>query len=109
MVGFSGAQLEAAARLSATLTSLASVDGATPTEDPFGDFDHWIHRLANDVPDCVGVDSEDASDGNMVALRLLVPDDDEDLNDRSVKNCRLILDLFPEVDIAEVIVPYSRR
>ena len=74
--GFSGAQLEAAARLSATLTSLVSVDGATPTDDPFGDFDHWIHRLANDVPDCVGVDSEDASDGNMVALRLLVPDDD---------------------------------
>ena len=101
---FSEAQLEDAARLSATLTSLAFVDGATPTDDLFGDLDHRIHRLANDLPDCVGVGAEDASDGKVVTLRLLVPDDDATLHERSVQTCRLILDLCPEADIAEVIV-----
>ena len=101
---FSNTQLADAARLSATLTSLAFVDDSMSADDPLGDFDHRIRRLANDVPDCVGVAAEDASDGKVVTLSLLVPDEDADLNDRSANTCRLVLDLFPEVDIAEVIV-----
>ena len=101
---FSEAQLEDAARLSATLTSLAFVDSATRAEDLYGDFDHRIRKLANDLPDCVGVGTEDASDGKVVTLRLLVPADDATLHEQSVQTCRLILDLCPEADIAEIIV-----
>ena len=101
---FSGANLEIAARLSATLTSLASFDGSTPTSDLFGDFDHRLSRLANDLPDCVGIESNVESDGRVVTLRLLVPDNDSDLHERSVHSCQLVLDLCPEADIAEVIV-----
>ena len=102
---FSGARIEVAARLSATLQALASVDGVTPTNDPFGDFHDRMRWLANDLPDCVGIDSRDEPDGKVVTLRLLVPSsDDATLNDQSVQVCRSILDLCPEADIAEVIV-----
>ena len=101
---FSGARIEVAARLSATLQALASVDGVTPTTDPFGDFHNRMRWLANDLPDCVGIDSRDEPDGKVVTLRLLVPSDEATLNDQSVQACRSILDLCPEADIAEVIV-----
>ena len=101
---FSGAKLEVIARLCATLTSLAAVYGTLPLEELFGRFHDRLHRLANDLPDCVGIDSQDEPDGRVVTLRLLVPGDDADLNDRSVQACRLVLDLCPETDIVEVIV-----
>ena len=101
---FSGAKLEVIARLCATLTSLAAVDDTLPVEELFGRFHDRLHRLANDLPDCVGIDSQDEPDGRIVTLRLLVPGDDADLNDRSVQACRLVLDLCPETDIVEVIV-----
>ena len=101
---FSGANLEVAARISATLTSLASIDGSRATSELFGDFDHRLSRLANDLPDCVGIESNVEPDGRVVTLRLLVPDNDSDLHERSVHSCQLALDLCPEADIAEVIV-----
>ena len=101
---FSGAKLEIAARLTATLTSLASPEGSTPTIHLFGDFGDRLHRLANDLPDCVGIESNVESDGKVVTLRLLVPEGDPSLHERSVHICRLALDLIPEADIAEVIV-----
>ena len=101
---FSGARLEVDAPLSATLRALAYDDDATPTDEVFGDFDHRIRRLANDLPDCVEIDSQDEPDGKVVTLRLLIPDDGEALHDRSVRTCRLVLDLCPEADIVEVIV-----
>ncbi len=101
---FSGARLEVAARLSATLRSLAFDEGATPTDEVFGDFHDRIRRLANNLPDCVEIDSQEELDGKVVTLRLLIPGDDEDIHDRSVQTCRLVLDLCPEADIAEVIV-----
>ena len=101
---FRGAHLEVAARLCASLDSLASVDGAAALGEPFGSFADRLSRLASDLPDCVGVVSKDESDGKVVTLRLLVPDDDTTLHDRSVQTCRLVLDLCPETDVAEVIV-----
>ena len=101
---FSGAQLEIAARLSATLTSLASTDGSSPNADLFGDFHHRVRRLADELPDCVGIESSVEPDGKVVTLRLLVPDNDTNLHERSVRSCQLVLDLCPEADIAEVIV-----
>ena len=101
---FSGTRLEVDAPLSATLRALAYDDDATTTDKVFGDFDHRIRRLANDLPDCVEIDSQDDPDGKVVTLRLLVPDDGEALHDRSVRTCRLVFDLYPEADIAEVIV-----
>ena len=101
---FSGARLEVDARLSATLRSLASDGGSTPTTDAFGDLHHRLRRLANELPDCVDIDSSDEPDGMVVTLRLLVPDDEAILHERSVQGCQLLLDLCPEADIAEVIV-----
>lgn len=101
---FSGARLEVAARLSATLKSLTSDGGSTPTTDVFGNIHHRLRRLANELPDCVDIDSSDEPDGMVVTLRLIVPDDEATLHERSVQSCQLLLDLCPEADIAEVIV-----
>ena len=101
---FSGAELEIAARLTATLTSLASFDGSVLAIHLFGDFDDRLRRLADDLPDCVGIESNIESDGKVVTLRLLVSEDDATLHEQSVHICRLALDLIPEADIAEVIV-----
>ena len=101
---FSGARLEIAARLTATLTSLASSDGTTPTTHLLGDFDDRVHRLANDLPDCIGIKSNVESDGEVVTVRLMVPGDGPSLQERSVHICRPALDLIPEADVAEVIV-----
>ena len=101
---FGGVSIEIAARLCATLQSLVSADASMPTADLFGEFQHRVHQLANELPDCVGIESNVESDGKVVTLRLLVPDNDSSLHERSVHSCRLVLDLFPEVDIAEVIV-----
>ena len=101
---FSGAHIEVAARLCASLESLASVDGDAVSGDLFGSLADRLSRLANDLPDCVGVVSKNESDGKVVTLRLLVPDDEAILHDRSVQTCRLVLDLCPEADVAEVIV-----
>ena len=101
---FSGVRLEIAARFCATLKSLASLDASVPTADLFGEFHHRIRRLANELPDCVGIESSVEPDGKVVTLRLLVPDNDSDLHERSVHTCQLVLDLCPEADIAKVIV-----
>ena len=101
---FSGVQIEIAARLCANLQSLAPADASMSTADLFGELHHRIHRLANELPDCVGIESSVAPDGKVVTLRLLVPENESNLHDRSVQSCRLVLDLCPEVDVVEVIV-----
>ena len=101
---FDVSRLEVAAPLTATLRALDVDKGATSVEEVFGDFSDRMRRLADDLPDCVEIDSQEDADGKVVILHLLVPDDDESLNDRSVQTCRLVLDLCPEADIAEVIV-----
>ena len=100
---FSGGRLEIAARLCATLKSLASL-ASVLTASLFGEFHHRIRWLANELPDCVGIESSVEPDGKVVTLRLLVPDNDSDPHERSVHSCQLVLDLCPEADIAEVIV-----
>ncbi|MYB50485.1 MAG: hypothetical protein F4X72_14675 [Dehalococcoidia bacterium] len=101
---FSEASLKVTARLSATLRALAIVVDAESFDELFGSFDDRLSRLSNDLPDCVGICSLDESDGKVVTLRLLVPDDESLLNDWCSETCRLILNLFPEADIAEVTV-----
>ena len=97
-------RLEIAAPLTAALRALAVDKRTTPTEEVFGEFRDRIRRLADDLADCVEIDSQEEPDGKVVTLHLLVPDDGEALHDRSVQTCRLVLDLCPEADIAEVIV-----
>ena len=101
---FGNASLAVVAPLSATFRELSSSEGVAPDHDVFGDFDHRMGRLAAELPDCVGVSSQDESDGRLVTVTLLPPGDDTTLNDRSVDTCRLIFDLLPEADIAETIV-----
>ena len=101
---FAGAPLETLARLSATLRALAPADDRERLEDVFGSLHNRIHMLAAGLPDCIGAYTTDEPDGKLVSLRLLIPEDEETLHDRSVQTCRAILDLCPEADIAEVIV-----
>ena len=101
---FSEAPLDVAARLVATLRSLAAVDDAEQADQIFSGLQDRIHHLAADLADCIGVETKDELDGRVVSVRLLVPEDDATLNERSVATCRLIFDLCPEADIAEVIV-----
>ncbi len=98
------APLNTKARLLAALRSLNPAEGAPLAADDFGDLNQRIHRLASDLPDCLDAVSKDESDGKVVTVHLLVPEDEATLHERSIETCRLILDLCPEADIAEVIV-----
>ena len=110
---FRGAPLDAGARLSATLRSLAASEDIERLDEVFGTLDIRIQQLAAELPDCIGAETKDEPDARVVSLLLLAPEDDAALHDRSVQTCRTILDLCPEADIAEVIVvtpggdPYS--
>ncbi len=97
------APLAIRARLVATLCSLASLTNDEITA-LFGSLSERVMLLSNELPDCLGARSEQAEDGTVVSVRLLVPEDDADIHDRSVETCRLILDACPEAEIAEVIV-----
>ena len=101
---FTGAPLDAGARLSATLRSLAAPDDIERLDEVLGTLDDRVQRVGAELPDCIGAETKDEPDGRVVSLRLLVPEDDTVLHDRSVQTCRTILDLCPEADIAEVIV-----
>ena len=90
------------------MNALARTDDAKLTQENIGDLEDRVRQVADNLPDCIGYDTRDASDGRLVTLRLLVPENDglgeSSLNERSVQTCRLIFDLCPEADIAEVIV-----
>ena len=102
--GFSELPLTDGARLSAALRPL-SRQGGVPTDDElFGDLPHRKSRLANEVPDCLGIDSSQQSDGMVVTVSLMVAQEVGTVHERSVEMCRLIFDLLPEADIAESIV-----
>ena len=101
---FGDAPLNVRARLLATLRSLNPAEDTTPADEDFGDLHQRIRQLASDLPDCLDAVSKEESDGKVVTVRLLVPADEATLHERSVETCRLILDLCPEADIAEVIV-----
>ena len=105
---FASAPLDAKSRLAASLNALACTDDAKLTQENIGDLEDRVRQVADCLPDCIGYDTRDASDGRLVTLRLLVPENDgfgeSSLNERSVRTCRLIFDLCPEADIAEVIV-----
>ena len=90
--------------LSATLRSLAAPDDIERLDEVLGTLDDRVQRVGAELPDCIGAETKDEPDGRVVSLRLLVPEDDAVLHDRSVQTCRTILDLCPEADIAEVIV-----
>ena len=110
---FSGAPLDAGARLSATLRRLAASENIERLDEVFGTLDVRVQQLAAEFPDCIGAETKDEPDGRVVSLLLLAPEDDSALHDRSMQTCQAILDLCPEADIAEVIVvtpggdPYS--
>ncbi len=100
----SQAPLDVRARLMATLQSLAATSSDGEGLELLGPLSARVNLLAGEVPDCLAADSKQADDGLVVSATLLVPEDDSDTHDRSVETCRLILDLCPEADIAEVIV-----
>ena len=93
-----------AARLISTLRALASDEGSDYLNVVLGPLHDRLHWLANELPDCIGAESKYESDGRIVSLRFLVPEDDSLLNQQSVQTCRMIFGLFPEADIAEVMV-----
>ena len=101
---FAEAPLDVFAPLSATLRALSGADGPSNGEDPFGTLDNRMRRIATELTDCVHTESRRESDGTVVTVILLVPEEDSTLHDRSVETCRLIFDLLPEADIAETIV-----
>ncbi len=101
---FAGAPLETLARLSATLRAIAPADATGQLEDVFGSLHDRVQILGTNLPDCIGAYTSHETDGKLVSLRLLVPEDEEELHDRSVQTCQAILDLCPEADIAEVVV-----
>ena len=92
------------ARLIATLRSLAAGEEAQPADELLGKPTDSIRRLTTDLAECIGAETKDEPDGRVVSVRLLVPEDDATLNERSVETCRLIFDLCPDADFAEVIV-----
>ena len=101
---FRGVSLDVGARLAATLRSLSAAKVTEVLDGLFGSLHERVQRLADELPDCVGVDTKVEADGRVVSLRLLVPEEDATLHERSVETCRVILDLCPEADISEVIV-----
>lgn len=101
---FTGAPLDAAARLSATLRALAAPNETDRLDELSGTLHDRVQRLATETPDCIGADTMDEPDGTVVSLRLLVPEDDGELHERNVQTCRVILDLCPEASFAEVTV-----
>ena len=101
---FDGAPLDASARLAATLRTLAPTEDAERLGEVLGSLHERTQRLAAEVPDCIGAATKYEQDGRVVSLSLLVPADDATLHDQSVQTCRVILDLCPEADIAEVTV-----
>lgn len=105
---FANAQLGAKSRAVATLIALSCPENTDRFCTNLGSLECRTRLLANYVPDCVDFDTGIDPDGQRVTLRLLAPeiDDLEEslLNDRSVQTCRLIFDLCPEANIAEVIV-----
>ncbi len=103
-VHFAGWAIDVDARLSATLRALAAPEGADRLDELLGTHQDRMQRLATELPDCVSADTTDEPDGTVVSLHLLVPEDDTGLHERSVQTCRIILDLCPEADFAEVTV-----
>ena len=101
---FSEAALTARARLAATFGALATPEETEDQASLLGSLDERVQQLAAELPDCLGADTTDESDGRVVSLLLLVPEDDATLHDRSVQTCRAILDLCPEAHFAEVTV-----
>ena len=107
-VQIANAPLDAKTRAVPTLIALSRPENKDQFRTNLGGLECRARQLANYVPDCIGFDTGIEPDGQRVTLRLLVPgiDDHEGslLNDRSVQTCRLIFDLCPEANIAEVIV-----
>ena len=101
---FSGAALDARARLAATLRALTATKDSDSLDRVFGNLEGRVHRLTAELPDCISADTKDEADGRVVSVVLLVPEDEATVHDRSVETSRLILDLCPEADLAEVIV-----
>lgn len=101
---FSGVPLDTGARLYATLSMLATAEDKNHLDGMLGPLQDRIQRLAIELPDCIAAETKDEPDGRVVSLCLVAPEDDSTLNERSVQTCRVILDLCPEADIAEVVV-----
>jgi len=103
-VEFGELPISARASLSAALRSLSHPGNVPAHDDAFGDCRHRMSRLANELPDCLEIDSTQQSDGMVVTVSLMVPENSAMVHDRSVETCRLIFDFLPEADIAETIV-----
>ena len=104
MKHFCDSNLRVVASLIAALTLLDPDEGGKHTVDIFGDLQDRINWVVIELADCVSAEVNDESDGIVVTMRLLVPEDDATTHDRSVEVCRLLLDLCPEADICEAIV-----
>jgi hypothetical protein len=90
-------------RLIATLARVADIS-AGAGESCFAPLVIRIHDLVNEHPNGIkGWKTVDAEDGIVVTIQLMSPSQGEDPHKQTVDCARMILDLCPEADIAEVI------
>ena len=104
IIHFRKSSLDIVAPLLGTLNALDPDVAGRMTIKYFNCLPDRVLWIANSITDCVGADAKDDADGKVVTVRLLVPKNDDNLNDRSVQICRMVLDLCPEADFAETIV-----
>ena len=104
IIDFRKASLNVVAPLLGTLNALNPDVAARMTIKFFSYLPDRVRWIANDLSDCVGADTKDDVDGKVVTVRLLVPENNDNLNDRSVQTCRMALDMCTEADFAETIV-----
>ena len=95
---FDGAPLDSVHASRRRLGRWALTEDAERLDEVLGSLHERTQRLAAEVPDCVGADATYESDGTVVTLRLLVPEDDSKLHELSVETCRLTLSYCPEAD-----------
>ena len=96
------APIQDRARLVATLVDLADVSDHDEIARGFGSLSDRVESIAIGLDDALEAGVSEAAEGIVVSVRLLVPEDDSMMHDQSVQVSRLILDLCPEADVAEV-------
>ncbi|MCC6266678.1 MAG: hypothetical protein IT300_03850 [Dehalococcoidia bacterium] len=92
------------ARVAASILAWSRSNGINADAGWLGPLTDRLKLLANELDDCVALEVRDEGGDKVVAARLLTPEDDSRLHDRSVETCRIVLDLIPEADVSDVVV-----
>ena len=101
---FTGAPLDAGARLSATLRSLAAPDDIERLDEVLGTLDDRVQRVGAELPDCIGAETKDERTEGWFPCASWCRRTTQCFTTGACRRAGTILDLCPEADIAEVIV-----